>query len=468
MQAHLVTLTAHEKSCAAVAQTLISLLQPATGHLLHLRSGATRVALPWQAQTGRQAGELGLPVQVLRRFGLRAGQKVHLLLQGGVWRLGPLVGVLAPCRRGQTKPYGAQSTFFRRLILASKEMGVPVFVFDFHEIKWTDKRVRGYTFNGAHWEASSYPLPDVVYDRATGSFLGGTPMADVARRRLTRSLGVKIFNTRLGGKMRLYRLMRADPVLVAHLPATYRATSGERVAKALAVNGSAYLKPDVGGQGKGIVRLRRRGGGWEYTLVTGDYARVHGQAAQLAGIMASLRQRVRLCGYLVQPDVHLLRLHGRICDVRALIQRDQDGCWHLTGAVVRAGQPGTIISNLHGGGQAIRLEKVLSAALPGEEAASARVQAQIEELALRVGAALDKGTECLGELGVDLGIDRHGKVWVIEANSRTGRAVFRRAGQHELAREADRRPLRFAAYLAGFTVGEASAGASPTTPPADE
>jgi glutathione synthase/RimK-type ligase-like ATP-grasp enzyme len=160
---------------------------------------------------------------------------------------------------------------------------------------------------------------------------------------------------------------------------------------------------------------------------------------------------VSLSGYLVQPEINLIRLNGRICDVRVLVQRDADGEWHITGIGVRAGQAGSVVSNLHGGGKALRLEGVLQKTLGADSAKIERIKTEVEEIALRVGRVLAHATKCLGELGVDIGIDTQGRVWIIEANSRTGRATFRRAGMRDAAQLADRRPLLFAQYLAGFS-----------------
>jgi len=402
---------------------------------------------------------LHLPKNQRRHLGLEGVKCLRATYREGQLRLGPLIGVMAPRRKGTAKPYSAQTTFFRRLMLAREELGVVVFVFDFHHISFSQGRVRGYTYENDKWVSRTYPLPDVIYDRASGSFAGGAAAADAVRRRLTTRYGIKLFNTRMGGKMRLYRCLRTDPLLRAHLPATYRYAGSATVARAMSYSHSVYMKPANGGQGKGIIRLRRLAGGTvEYALVTQNYTRVRGQAPSIQAALARLRGRVALSRYLVQPDIKLIKVRGRVCDVRALIQRDSNGAWHLTGAAVRAGKPGEIISNLHGGGKAMSLPEVWREVF-GEAAAedkAARIYQDIEKIALRVGEVLAKSTKCLGELGVDLGVDGKGKVWIIEANSRTGRAVFRRSGNHEAAKTADRRPLRFAAYLAGFACEEDS------------
>lgn len=387
---------------------------------------------------------------VLERLGIAGMKTLNCRYERGTLHVGPTVGIFAPRRSGHSRPYQAQTSLFKRVIAAGQELGIPVYVFDFHDIRWGEKRVRGYTLSGGRWIGRNFPLPDVVYDRATGSFPGGASAADAARRRLVRGHGVKLFNTRVGNKWRLHRIMYADLELRRHLPPTQRA-GPNTVAAVLARHQGAYLKPQNGAQGKRIIRLRRAKGRIVYTLTTDSYERVRGSAASVAGALSQLRHRVSLAGYLVQPELSLIRVDGRICDIRALVQRDEAGRWQVTGVGVRAGPPGSVVSNLHGGGRALRLEQVLSRALDGDQERVQEICLLIRHLALRVAEVVAKATSCLGELGVDLGVDRQGRVWIIEANSRTGRATFRRAGLHEAARLADRRPLFFAMYLAGFT-----------------
>lgn len=453
----------HEHKVALPPSLALALGVPDGGKVA-VRCGSARVHLDAQthvfpgSQTAHDQHDqhdlmqcIGLAPPVLAKLGLSAGQAVHGRAEAGVLRLGPLVGILAPRRSGHAKPYQAQTSLFKRLFAAAQRLGIALYVFDFHDIHWAGKQVRGFAWNGSSWYSRLYPLPDVVYDRATGTFPGGSGAADVARRKLAKSHGIPLFNTRLGNKLRLHRLMHTDAVLRHHLPPTHRVTDSAVVAGVLANHRGAYMKPQNGTQGKGIVRLRRSPKGVQYTLTTDSYQRVQGTAATAAGALARLRSWGVRSGYLVQPELSLIRINGRICDVRALVQRDETGVWRVTGMGVRAGQPGSVVSNLHGGGRALQVAKVLKQALGIDTEKVRQLQEELESVALRVAEVLSRTARCIGELGIDLGVDTKGRVWIIEANSRTGRATFRRAGMPETAWLADSRPLLFAKYLAGFT-----------------
>nr|MBO2476611.1 hypothetical protein [Bacillota bacterium] len=59
----------------------------------------------------------------------------------------------------------------------------------------------------------------------------------------------------------------------------------------------------------------------------------------------------------------------------------------------------------------------------------------------------------VGELGLDLGIDRLGRIWLIEVNSKPFLQMTREAGSPHILGLSVQRPLRFARYLAGFENG---------------
>ncbi|HCC32454.1 MAG TPA: hypothetical protein DEQ28_00890, partial [Clostridiales bacterium] len=56
----------------------------------------------------------------------------------------------------------------------------------------------------------------------------------------------------------------------------------------------------------------------------------------------------------------------------------------------------------------------------------------------------------LGELGLDLGVDRTGRIWLLEVNSRPWRTVNPERGSIARTRLALLRPLAYARCLAGF------------------
>ena len=94
------------------------------------------------------------------------------------------------------------------------------------------------------------------------------------------------------------------------------------------------------------------------------------------------------------------------------------------GTAVRRGKSGNVTSNLHGGGTAEELLPFLIKEFGQEK--SLQIHCTLLEIATQIPAILEQHHGRLAELGIDLGIDSSGDVWILEANSKPGRSAFTR------------------------------------------
>lgn len=357
----------------------------------------------------------------------------------GDLHVGPVVGILSrPIRRPF---FGAQGDLFRRMIREAEGIGVMAFAFFPGAAR--AGRVVGYRpGRKGTWVRSRFPYPDVVFDRSRRS---GLVSATLGR---LRAHGTRVFNGRLGTKWRQWRIVRSDPVLQPHVPPTLRLRSPADLRTMLRRYGAVYVKPIAGGQGAGIWRIERAKGGY-VARYTDRRARTHGfRTGSLRRVYRSIRRRGSR--YIVQPRLQLIRHEGGIADVRVLMQKDGRGVWRMTGAGVRVGGRSGIVSNLSGGGSGYSLDQVLQEAFSHDPGRIPVIKQEIEALAFQLARRFEQRLRILGELGIDLGVDTEGKVWFLEVNSKAGRSLFHRLEAERLGRLADRRPMEYASWLAGF------------------
>ena len=360
------------------------------------------------------------------------------------------LGVLCARRSSKTRPYQEQTTFFRRLIREAKAIGVEVYIFSPRDILWKRRRIRGWTLENGRWRRRLYRFPDAVFDRVSPKGKADLSGVPAVRRRLKR-LGIPRFNTRLPGKWGMYKLWRKYPELLPALPPT-RVLSKSTLKAMLNRYGEVYVKPIQGGQGKGVAWIKRVRGGYRY--------RIHGPRGSRSGKVASIAAvSARCCGgrpRIVQMAIDVLKCDGRPFDIRALVQRHADGDWHVTGVVARVGGRKSKVTNIHAGGSARKVREALAEA-GADEATIDEVIRKVEHLALATARACSQATPLVAELGVDFAVDKEYNCWLLEANSRTGRISFHRAGETEAAAQADRSPAEFARFLA---MQKAAEGAS--------
>lgn len=395
-----------------------------------------------------------MPAEILRRLNIPRGFPLSMRRSAtGELHIGPFLGIF--CQRYSVGSlYGPQTAFFRRLIRLGRTMNMCVFIFESQDVDRAGAGINGVTWiEGRGWVRMRFPLPDVMYDRG---LVNGRVMRV---QHWLRRRGVEQFNSWVGSKLWVYRLMSRDPELARYIPETVVLRRTADLGNMVRRHGTVYVKAAGGGKGIGIWLVSADGQGGYVYRYTDAHCRIRrGRTKDLSTVVHLLLSRPRR-PWLIQPRIDLLRLEGRIFDVRVLVQRDGSGILRVTGTGARIGRRGSFISNIFGGGDAQPLEPLLEECLNVGPEAAFQLRLEIERISLRVAELIHhacRHTGHIGELGVDIGIDRRGRLWFFEANSRTGRNVFQMAGMRESAKQALRRPLEFAMFLSGFAAPSAS------------
>lgn len=365
---------------------------------------------------------------------------------------GPFVGVLAlRVRRGPT--FGDHDPFFQALTRQGSRLGIPTFVFTPADVLWEEGRIIGYvsssTPRGTGWRRRSFPMPDVIYDRVQTRRAEGAPNYARFRRRLKDAVGPWFNETGFFDKWTFHEKASRRDGLQLYLPETRSFTGVEDLAPMLERHPVVFIKPVAGSLGVGIVKVSR--------VSTGRFAVQHqfGEATytrRVAGLQSLYRLVVRLARgrpCIVQQGLPLARWHGRPFDVRILLQRGADGEWAVTKMFSRIAARGGITSNLTRGAEACNIHVLLRAVYGRRQ--RARMFRQLYSAGLycaqEIAAALPGR---IGELGLDLGLTRSGRIWLIEANSKPFLQMNREAGSPRTLALSVRRPLQYAMHLAGF------------------
>lgn len=162
-------------------------------------------------------------------------------------------------------------------------------------------------------------------------------------------------------------------------------------------------------------------------------------ATGLSALLAGTRRR-----YVVQQGLDLAYLQGSPYDVRSIVQKNGQGEWQVTGKAARIGRRYSITSNLHTGGFARTVPTILQAYFPDR---AEEIEQQIDHLAIRIAQVMEQKAGPLCDLGLDMGVDRQGNVWILEVNSKPGRKVFRHTGDRLARRLSVETPMAYARYL---------------------
>ncbi|MGG4340376.1 YheC/YheD family protein [Paenibacillus lautus] len=360
------------------------------------------------------------------------------------------LGVMV-CRKPGFPPF-SEKEFLRELSSKAKELGMQVFVFCPEDASPASAgessidRIQGYQFNpGDGWAISTFPPPDVIYDRCLHRNGEETAAAGVCLNRMLQ-LGVKLWARGLPGKQKVHQLLKRSPSLRPYLPATLSYTGAESLSKALlALGGRLFMKPSGGSQGRHTLYL---------ALTDQQRVRLQGRdrnnrmfqeiipAQEMNEWVSRFTGRRR---FIIQPYLELRNRNGDPFDIRSLVQKNVRGRWSITGIAARQGANQGLTSNLHGGGTAFPALPYLTTDF-GEEQAMKIIQ-DIRDLSAQLPSLLEEGFGRLGELGIDFGVDTKGRVWILEVNSKPGRRAFTLTGDDRAARLSVEHPIQYARYL---------------------
>ncbi|CAM3484662.1 MULTISPECIES: YheC/YheD family protein [Brevibacillus] len=354
------------------------------------------------------------------------------------------LGIMTRCQGSHFVDKG----YYRKLTLFGRKQGIRVFVFSPRKVDYATRTVKGFEYRNGAWQSGTFPLPALVYDRC---FIGPSyrhykPFVE----KLQNDPAISFLGYGLSGKWQVQQMLSKSRELAPYLPPTQLYTLAH-LEQTLDQYGAAIIKPTAGTHGIGVVRIKVVDNGFEISgrgRENQPFRRVIKGRPKLKLFLSTFTAGRK---FLVQPYLELHTADGTPFDVRVLVQKNGRGEWETTGKAVRLGDPRSITSNLHGGGKAVPLEAFLARHF--KPSLKVRIEQQVNRLASELPAFLEQSHGRLVELGIDVGIDRAGNVWVIEVNSRPGRTVFQMINDPVAKHHSMTQPVRYANYLMKERVG---------------
>lgn len=335
--------------------------------------------------------------------------------------------------------------FLRLLVREGEKMGCEIFLFGPQDVYLNAKTIKGYTPDVTGWKSNWYAWPDIVIDRYRYY-----PVPKHANYLTFRKQSwFRYANSRFANKFAVHQVLEQEPELRKWLPQTL-SYSRAALSIMLAHHRVLYLKPTNGTGGRSILRIENKRTGYELHGRTKTKKKIVEKLSSFPELFQRLEQWMRQekSGneqFFLQQGLELGLVPGRTVDARLLAQKDGTGNWRLTGMAIRMGTRQSSTSNLHSGGKAIPAGSFLTEHFGLEMAR--QIIRECREVALRTVACIEQHFGQMMEFGIDLGIDVHGNVWLIEMNPKPGREIFRQLGQKKQYLEAVRRPLEYALYL---------------------
>lgn len=424
-----------------------------------------------QAMIGKreQGASTQMTASLLQTLRLPTGTPILMRYDAAEQRLvfGPYIGVLLSKLNPANShhPFAAITTFLDEVADIFQKQGGVVSVFTPNDIYWDSHTVRAMIRKGKVWRMHTLPLPQSIYNRLpTRQYEQKETVGETIQR--FKDFHIPFFNEKFLNKWHVHEALAGNPAMQAYLPKTIRMFGAYDLKQMLSEHKMVYVKPTSGSMGKGIYRVFQSSNGYQlqYATMNGSVTRTH---KEFSPLYQSLKKRIQGKSYLIQQGIALIGINRRPADFRVLVQKNGQGEWAVTSLVARVGQ-NSIVSNVARGGMMTSAEQALQISGPWQ--ASVRPTPQsLKYAALEISRELEKTINGhYAELGIDLGVDVTGRIWLLEVNSKPSKSdntVQRPEGEEVSAtrkiRPSVRRLYDYSAFLAGFAPIKRSTTAKP-------
>jgi glutathione synthase/RimK-type ligase-like ATP-grasp enzyme len=354
------------------------------------------------------------------------------------------LGIIVCYTRQKTPPF-PEADYFLQLAKIARDHSLEVLVFNPRHINWTNRTVGAWHITNNRWHFAIRPLPLVIYDRCYYTTLSHFYLYRPHILRIHKDKTVQFLGRALGGKWQTYQILQTNKYILPHLPETKIVKGPDSVRALLNKYDAICLKPNGGSHGIGVISIERQPTGFFIRGRTKENQPFIKNIATEKQLLSWIQSFIQKSRYLVQPFLSLQTADGLPFDLRILVQKNHLQQWETTGKAIRIGQGNGITSNLHGGGKALRWEPFLAKHFTAEQ--EQKIELQIKQLTKLVPSQIESQHGKLVELGLDIGIDRHAHVWLIEVNSKPGRSVFLQTGDLKTRKRSMELPIQYAKAL---------------------
>lgn len=349
---------------------------------------------------------------------------LHIFIDQHTLFIGPLIGILTS---GFTpfplRPIGERSMFFAKLLSVNKSVGALPFVFGEEHIDWDQGLIEGYFFVDGGWMKIKVPFPNVVYDRLPNRRTERKSELRSLKSRMQTDYLIPWYNPGFFSKLDVFERLQQDERATEYLPETHQFSSFSVIERMLSNYGNVYVKPANGSLGLGIHQiLFDKHNGYYYCRYR-DQEGINKltRFESLEKLMKKVFYKRNLSQMIVQQGISLLRSEKRLIDFRVHTNKDEYGQWQVAAIAAKIAGQGSVTTHVNNGGVVKSLDELFEDRTERE-----LCEKKLSEASLLLSSILEKNMEgIIGEIGFDLGIDKSGKVWLFEANSKPGRSIFK-------------------------------------------
>jgi YheC/D like ATP-grasp len=172
-----------------------------------------------------------------------------------------------------------------------------------------------------------------------------------------------------------------------------------------------YIKPDKGRRGNGVIRVKK--------LNDSESEISYGQTSQRCSTKKLIVELKKILHpkkeYIIQQGIDLATYHHRPFDVRVVLQKPLNR-WHLSWISAKvAPRKTSVVTNVAKGAKDLKIIKTLQGV--DQPLNMLEIQRELIDISYQIAQILGSHFP-FNIVGLDMGIDKKGKIWYIEANTK--------------------------------------------------
>ncbi|MFV8827447.1 YheC/YheD family protein [Alkalihalobacterium sp. APHAB7] len=342
----------------------------------------------------------------------------------------PILGICVG-RKENKKRKAFYNLVKKRLLAQSNYRFKDTIIFTMEKLDLEGKTVTGerlsWTNQNLMVETGTYPLPDVIYVQSEFHF--------EELQELEKALPGKVFNNHFYTKHECTEILSENKHLRPHIPETNSLENLEDLHFYTKKYNQFYLKPIRGHGGKGIFYVKILGNG-KVSCIGKREKEIFDSCSELENWFQHYFQRHK---YILQEAIVTKKWKGgKATDIRLNMNKNGNGKWEVSFLVGRIALNKVFVSAGAGNNVLIYIDHFLKQLFSdkGHEV----IKKSIIDLGYSICETFDNTKYNMGDLGIDLGIDNQGKLWIFEVNNLPN--PF-----HKLKDKSLTLPLEYAYYL---------------------
>lgn len=339
-----------------------------------------------------------------------------------------LLGIMIPKRENR------KSTL--KLYHRCNDLNLAICTFTPEDIDWKRRKVVALFYENGIWKVKKVVLPNVVYNRCY------TTQMDVIYR-LEGIIGEnKCFNHRTQlNKWEVYNILEKT-ILKKYLPQTYLLDEAN-LQRILTDTNLIFLKPCYGHKGEGIYRVERMRDGEigvsQDSLPPRYIYRNDEEFKEDLGNLIDDKNK-----YIIQQGIPFIHIDNKHFEFRALVQKNINGLWEVSNIVSRVAYESYYNASVIK--WVLNAEMVLKTLF--KTIIVKRILKELNFISIEAAKELDSKFKSMAEISVDCGIDKKGKLWIVEINGCPVKKIYDMGIDLKNRDLVYKRPLEFAYFLA--------------------